>query len=351
MGLDGLADALNEEVGQLVGHVQPEAGSAQLHPGVDHAALAADEVLVIGVFLPNLGQGVEAPPASVAAGVLGAKVVPGAVAAVGVVVGPAHTVAALPIEVHTVGAGVAEHAVQNDADAVLAGLGAQGAELLVGAQQRVGAEVIGGVVPVIGVGLEDGVQVQVGDAQALQIGQLLADALKVAAEVVHVQIAAGLVGPEIRLAVFVLPVHPPGKGHGLVLHALTEPVGEDLVEHAALQAGGGDEVLLVHGELPGRAFHPGEVAAAVGAAVNAAEVGVQIKIIEVQPRLARLELDGEVVHLGGLVGEGHADVLAGLAVPPEHQMGVHIAVLFRHRQVQRDLLALRHGPEGRFILG
>ena len=58
-----------------------------------------------------------------------------------------------------------------------------------------------------------------------------------------------------------------------------------------------------------------------------------------------------MVHLGGLVGEGHADVLAGLAVPPEHQMGVHIAVLFRYRQVQRDLLALRHGPEGRFILG
>ena len=203
----------------------------------------------------------------------------------------------------------------------------------------------------IGVGLEDGVQVQVGDAQALQIGQLLADALKVAAEVVHIQVAAGLVGPEIGLAVLVLPVHPPGKGHGLVLHALTEPVGEDLVEHAALQAGGGDEVLLVHGELPGRAFHPGEVAAAVGAAVNAAKVGVQIKIVEVQPRLARLELDGEVVHLGGLVGEGHADVLAGLAVPPEHQVWVHIAVLFRHRQVQRDLLALGHRPEGGFILG
>ncbi len=73
---------------------------------------------------------------------------------------------------------MAEHAVQNDADAVLSGLGAQGAELLVGAQQGVGAEVIGGVVPVVGVGLEDGVQVQVGDAQAFQIGQLLADALK-----------------------------------------------------------------------------------------------------------------------------------------------------------------------------
>ena len=81
---------------------------------------------------------------------------------------------------------MAEHAVQHDADAVLLGLGAEGLEILVGTQQGVYVEVVGGVVAVVRVGLEDGVQVKVIHAHLAEVGQLHLDALEVAAEIVLV---------------------------------------------------------------------------------------------------------------------------------------------------------------------
>ena len=72
---------------------------------------------------------------------------------------------------------MAEHAVQHDADAILSSFLAQGLKVLVGAQQRVHVEVVGGVVAVVGVGLEDGVQVEVINAHLPQVGELYADAL------------------------------------------------------------------------------------------------------------------------------------------------------------------------------
>ena len=167
VGLHRLADLFNEIVRQLVGHVQPEAGRTQGQPGVDHAAGAADELPVARVAFLHLGQALEAPPAAVAAGVVGAEVEPAPVGALGVVVGAARAVAALPVEVDGIRAGVAEHAVQNDADALPAGRGAQLAEFLLCAQQRIRVQVVGGVVTVVGMGLKDGVQVDPADSQLL----------------------------------------------------------------------------------------------------------------------------------------------------------------------------------------
>ena len=48
VGFDGSANFFNKIVGQLVGYVQPEAGRAQIQPGVDDAALAADKFHVGG---------------------------------------------------------------------------------------------------------------------------------------------------------------------------------------------------------------------------------------------------------------------------------------------------------------
>ena len=159
--LDGGADLLNEFVRQFVGHIQPETGSAPAQPCVDDAALAGDELHKGGGLLVDLRQGLETPPAAVAALVLGVKVVPAAVGGVGVAVSAALAVASLAVEVPAVGAGVAEHAVQHDADAVLGGLAAKYLKFLVGAQQRVHVQVVGGVVAVVGVRLKDGVQVQI----------------------------------------------------------------------------------------------------------------------------------------------------------------------------------------------
>ena len=59
---------------------------------------------------------------------------------------------------------MAEYTVQNDADAFFGSGSAQGGKLLVRAKQRVGFQVVGGVVAVVGVGLKDGVQVNSVDA-------------------------------------------------------------------------------------------------------------------------------------------------------------------------------------------
>ena len=105
-------------------------------------------------------------------------------------------------------------------------------------QQGVYVEVVGGVVAVVGVGLEDGVQVKVIHPHLAEVGQLHLDALEVAAEIVLVQVAAHLIGLPEGLGVFVGLIEPVGEGHGLVLHALAEAVGEDLVEHLALMGAG-----------------------------------------------------------------------------------------------------------------
>src|SRR5699024_6928819 len=117
VGFDGGADLFDEAVGQLVGHVQPEAGRAPAEPGVDDAALAGDECDVGGGLLVYLGQGLEAPPAAVAAGIPGGKVVPAAVGGVLVPPGAAAAVPPLLVEVEAVRPGVAEHPVQDDPDA------------------------------------------------------------------------------------------------------------------------------------------------------------------------------------------------------------------------------------------
>ena len=65
--LDGGADLLDEFVRQLVGHIQPEAGSAPTQPCVDDAALAGDELhkgggLLVDVQAGRPGVGVAAQP-------------------------------------------------------------------------------------------------------------------------------------------------------------------------------------------------------------------------------------------------------------------------------------------------
>ena len=279
--LDGGADLFNKFIRQLIRYIQPETGSAAAQPGVDHAALAGDELHKGGGLLVDLRQGLKTPPAAVAALVFGVKIVPAAVGGIGVTVGAACAVAPLAVKVPAVGAGMAEHAVQHDADAVLGGFPAEHLKLLVGAQQGVHVQVVGGVVAVVGVCLKDGVQVQVVYTHLLQVGQLDADAFQVAAKIVLVQMAAGLVWLPERLGVLIGLVQPVREGHGLVFDALAEAVWEDLVEHLALDAGRGLEIRLVDRDLPALSRLPAEHAAVICPAHDAAEVGVQVKVVKV----------------------------------------------------------------------
>ena len=107
----GRADCLNEIVRQLVGHIQPEAAGPKAKPGVNDAAFPADELAVALVAFVYLRQRVEAPPRAVAARVRRGKIVPAAVGAFGGIVGAAHGVAALAVEIDGIGPCVAEHTV------------------------------------------------------------------------------------------------------------------------------------------------------------------------------------------------------------------------------------------------
>ena len=247
---------------------------------------------------------------------------------------------------------MAEHAVQNNADALFAGGRAQGGELLVGAQQRVGLEVVGRVVAVVGVCLKDRVEVDAADAELAQVGQLLLDAREIAAVVVHVQVAfVLLIGPEIRLARFVGAVDAVGKRHGFVGHALAEAVGEDLVHRGAAEPARRGKARFIHRQLPAGAARPAQKAFAAGPAVDLAEVGVQIKIVKVQPRRGGRNGKGEMVGPLRLAGKLHAVVHRVLAVLGQHQVRVHIAEGLRHREAERDVLPGRHRAERRFAGG
>ena len=58
-----------------------------------------DKIDIGGGLLVDFGQGLKAPPAAVAALVLGVKIVPAAVGGVCVTVSTALTIAALPVEI------------------------------------------------------------------------------------------------------------------------------------------------------------------------------------------------------------------------------------------------------------
>ena len=162
--LDGGAHLLNEFVGQLIGYIQPEACRAAPQPSVDDTARASDELHIGRGLLVDLGQGLKAPPAAVAADITGIEVIPAAVGRIAVTVSAAGAIAAFAVKIERIRTGVAEHAIQNNADAVFFGLGAQGGKILVGAQQRIGFQVVGRIVAVVGVGLKNRVQVNAADA-------------------------------------------------------------------------------------------------------------------------------------------------------------------------------------------
>ena len=178
----------------------------------------------------------------------------------------------------------------------------------------------------VGVGLEDGVEVDAGDAQLGQVGQLLADALKVAAEVVPVQVAVLLlVGPEIGLAVLVFPVDAVGKGPWACPDPSQKAVGEDLVHARRRRASPALEVRLVDGQLPRRPASRDSSPSPSRAAEELAEIGVQVKVVEVQPGGGRASPHRKMVDAVGLALELHAVVDRVVAVLGQHQLGLHIA--------------------------
>ena len=108
--------AVDKAVGQLIGHIEPPAGRARLEPAADDAAFAVDVRVIGRVALAHVRQGDEIPPAFVVVRPA-AERIPRVVGGLLRAVGAAVSVAALAVEIDAVAARVAEHAVEQNADA------------------------------------------------------------------------------------------------------------------------------------------------------------------------------------------------------------------------------------------
>ena len=144
-----------------------------------------------------------------------------------------------------------------------------------------------------------------------------------------------------------------GKGHGLVLYPFAEAVREDLIEYLALDAFGGLKVLLIDRDLPTFAILPADHTAVVGAAHDAAEVGVEVEVIEVEARVIQRHFHGKVVLPGGLAVEVHPVVDGNIELTLffQDKVRVYIAQLFGDAERQPDSLPGAHRTKGLLEIG
>ena len=152
-----LPDLFDEGVGQLVGHIQPPAGGAHPQPFADDAVLPAYKLLIAGIGLLHVGQGVHAPPALIAGGMLLSEPVPAVIGAARPGECARFRIIPIFIEIDAVITRMAEYAVQNDPDASGLRVGAQLSEGLLVAEAGVDGHVVCGVVFVVAGGQEYGV--------------------------------------------------------------------------------------------------------------------------------------------------------------------------------------------------
>ncbi len=193
-------------------------------------------------------------------------------------------VEAVGVEVAAFRAGVIEYAVEHDADAALFRLRAEGAEVLLVAEERVDRFVVGGIIAVVGGGLKDRVEVERGDMERGEVVELFRDAGEVAAEEVLAVVAA-LVGAAERRFVPALVERAAADQaiHAAQLCAI-KAVGEDLVGDAAAEPVGRFGAPVVDGQLPGRHLVP-TLEAAFSIAALAAVRPAQAEVVPDQLRL------------------------------------------------------------------
>ena len=278
------ADGEDKFVGQLVGDVEPPRARARAEPAADDGVLAGDDVVdITSVPLVHSGQILDAPPGVIVRGE-GVEAVPRIVGGDGALRRAGRGVEAVGVEVTAFCAGVVEHAVEHDADAALFCLCAEGAEVLLVAEERVDRFVVGGIVAMVGGGLEDRVEVERGDVERGEVVELFRDAGEVAAEKVLAVVAA-LVGAAERRFV---PALVKRAAADQTVHAArpcaVKAVGEDLVGDAAAEPVGRFDAAIVDGQLPGRYLIPA-LEAVLTIAALAAVRPAQAEVIPDQLRL------------------------------------------------------------------
>ncbi len=182
----------------------------------------------------------------------------------------------------------------------------------------------------------------------MQIGQLELNAQQVTAKVVLVQVTARLVGLPGGLGVFICLVQTVRKGHGFIFNALAEAVGENLIEYFAFDALRRLKVSVVDGDLPALTFLPAHDTAVVRPAHDAPEVGVEVKIIEVQSDIAQRDINRKMILKRRLAVKVHAVVHGHIkfSLFSQYKVRVDVAKALRDTQGQVHGLPCTQSTEG-----
>ena len=231
-GADAFFQLIDKFVGQLIHHIQAEAIGAQTQPVGGHRVVILYNIMyVAGCDLLHVGQRGHIPPGIVVVGIV-TEAVPLPVRRVRIADG-AVAEDVLGVKIDAVAAGVRKNAVEDNADAQAVGLVAEDLEVRLCPQHGVDAFIIGGIVAVVGVGHENGVEVDHLYPQVLEVGQLFPHAVEVTAEKVAAPVALAI-GLILR---HLVPVRMDRKGPELIrqitVAGLVKAVRQDLVHDRA----------------------------------------------------------------------------------------------------------------------
>ena len=250
--LEFAVERLRELRGQFVDDVETPAADAHLRPMVQHAVLVADHEVHVGRRrLRHVRQRGKSPPTVVFVRIL-MEVVPAVVGRLLRLERAETVVIALAVEVDAVASRMAEYAVEDDADALGPRRLHEILKLLVRAEDRIDLVVVARIVVVVARRLENGIEIDDGNAKLPQVGELRLQPLDIAAEeiVLHdffgidILVVAGLVAP--------VRVHDGALLLDDCIALAAEPVGEDLVHDGVLRPVGGLCPLVEHGDLKRR---------------------------------------------------------------------------------------------------
>ena len=245
-------EPLRERFRQFIDNVQTPAGNALRKPMMQHAVrCAVDEVHIGRCGFRDVGQGVKVPPAFVFIGEV-AEIIPRIVRRLFGLERPHAIILTLAVEVTAVAARMAEHAVQNDADAFFLRQFHQIMELLIRPQNGVNLMIIAGIVMMIAFRFKHGIEINDADAELLQIIELGHNAGDIA--------AVEVIGDDfLRVRVLVITgiIRPAGMiDRAFFFNQLValpiKTVGENLIHDRMLEPVRRLGALVVNGYLIGR---------------------------------------------------------------------------------------------------
>lgn len=197
------SQSVKKFVGELVSDVEPPARSSEPQPLARDSVFARNKVDKFGRFLAHLGQSCDSPPRFVVIAPM-SEFIPGVIFALLALIRAQALIFAFFIEIEAVRARMAENSVENNSDSALFRGGAEGAEILFRAENRVDNRIVAGIVAVIGICLENRVEIDAGNAQISEIRELFFNAFKIAAEEIVIENFSLFIGSPFGLFIPIL---------------------------------------------------------------------------------------------------------------------------------------------------